>query len=51
MVSTTRPDVLLSLDVGTSGNKIFWQLWSSEKSSAPVHSTQLMLMPPELLAY
>ena len=50
MVSTTRPDALLSLDVGTSGNKIFWQLWSPEKSSAPVHSTQLMLMPPELLA-
>jgi hypothetical protein len=48
MVSTTRPDVLLSLDVGTSGNKIFWQLWSSEKSSA--QAIQLMLMPSELLA-
>ncbi len=49
MVISTRPDVVLSLDVGTSGNKVFWRLWSAEPSVAQPSATQLMLMAPEIL--
>jgi hypothetical protein len=50
MVTSTRPDVVLSLDVGTSGNKVFWRLWTANQSATQPSATQLMLMAPELLA-